>query len=198
MYLTSIEIEKFQQKMLTWYKGNGRSFPWRQTSDPYEILISEFLLQKTHVRKVVEIYPLVLSKFPSVKILADGQVEDLKQIIQPLGFLNRAERLINLAGELVNNYSCEIPQSLDALLAFKGVGRYIATAVLIFAFGECRVVVDTNVIRVFANELGIISNATRPRTDMKLWDFAQTLAPKTSIKEFNWALLDYGAIVSKK
>lgn len=190
---SNIEIRHFQEKIIRWYNNNGREFPWRNSKDPYKILVSEFLLQKTHVRKVEDIYILFIQKYPTVEKLAEAKLKDVREIIAPLGFLNRAERLINIAEKITTNYDKEIPANLEILLKFKGIGRYIATAIMIFAFGEKHVIVDTNVIKVLECEFGYYSNKKRPRTDSELWIFAQTLAPENKIREFNWGLLDYGS-----
>lgn len=183
--------------MLSWYDKHGRSFPWRETTNPYKILIAEFLLQKTHVRKVEEVYLEILSKYPDLSYMADAGVNDLAKIIQPLGFINRAERLIALAKKVQVEHGGKIPQDLDTLLSFKGVGLYIATAILVFAFGEKRVVVDTNVLKMLRDEFGIESQLSRPRTDKRVWQLAQELVPKKRVKEFNWALLDYPSQVGR-
>lgn len=195
MKLDDKEIFAFQEKMLGWFRENYRSFPWRETTEPYAILVSEFLLQKTHVRKVVEIYPLVIKKYPTLQYLAEGEIQDLEKIIQPLGFLYRAERMIKMAKYFVKEKEGIIPDNFDSLVAIKGIGWYIATALLVFAFEQKRVIVDTNVIKVIKLEFGYISDNPRPRTDKALWKFCQDLAPDNHIREFNWALLDYGADV---
>lgn len=187
---------KFQHKIICWYESFGRDFLWRNTSDPYMILIAEILLQKTNVRKVEPIYLDILTKYPSVNCMAKAHIEELANIIRPLGLLNRAERLINLSKIIVQDYSGVIPSDYQTLLSFCGIGPYISTALLVFAYEKQRVVVDTNVIKVLHKELKFISSSPRPRTDKSLWEFAQSLAPENNIKEFNWGLLDYGATLN--
>ena len=193
MKLSRDQKIQFQQKIINWYKSYGRDFPWRKTSDPYKILIAEFLLQKTHVRKVEDVYTCLLSKYPSIEHLAISDVVEVLDIIKSLGFYNRAERLTKIAKEISGTYSGHIPNEYETLLGFRGIGKYIATAVMVFAFEDKRVIVDTNVIKVFKYELGYSSEKKRPRTDDNLWVFTQTLAPEKEIREFNWGLLDYGA-----
>jgi A/G-specific adenine glycosylase len=195
MRLSGKEIQRFQEKMLSWYQSNGRDFPWRRTDDPYKILVSEILLQKTHVRNVEKVYWQIVKAYPNIYALKDAQPEELVELIRPLGFLNRAERLLSLSKTIVDSYNGKIPAEYKTLLSFKGIGEYIATAIMVFAFNEKRVVVDTNVIKILEHEFGYHSDKSRPRTDKNLWDFAQTLAPDFNIKEFNWALLDYAVIL---
>jgi A/G-specific adenine glycosylase len=191
------EIKEFQLFLLDWFSSNGRDFPWRHTTDPYKILVSEILLQKTHVRVVVDIYQEFIQHYKDTKTLSRASISDVENIIRPLGFLNRAERLVGIAKKIEADFSGSVPDIYETLLEFKGVGSYIATAVMIFAFDDERVVVDTNVLRVFEKHFGIVSTKKRPRNDQDIWNFAQTLAPKRKIKQFNWALLDYGADLPK-
>jgi len=190
-------IKDFQNKMLTWFEKNGRDFPWRKTTDPYKIMIAEFLLQKTHVRKVEEIYQEIINHYPDIRSLSNANQKNLERIIKPLGFLNRAERLINASKKIVKDFDGNIPNDFDYLLSIKGIGNYIASAILIFAFEERRVIVDTNVIKILTSEFQIKSEKKRPHTDRTLWHAAQELAPEKNIKEFNWALLDFGASLNK-
>jgi A/G-specific adenine glycosylase len=193
MKLSQTELKDFQETIFNYYRNYGRDFPWRNTTDPYKILVSEFLLQKTHVRKVEEIFVEFIKRYPSTTQLANAEINEVKEIIQPLGFLNRASRMIQTAKKINIEFDKRVPEELEALMAFHGIGRYIAAAVMVFAFEKIFVVVDTNVIKVLEHALGYSSNKKRPRTDKALWDYAQTLAPENDIKAFNWGLLDYGA-----
>ena len=197
MRLDKLKVVQFQERMLEWYKENGRQFPWRTTADPYKILIAEFLLQKTHVRKVEDIYLKVIKDYPDIVSLSKANKKELEHIIKPLGFINRAERLINASRQIVSDFQGNIPNDYEYLLSIKGIGNYIASSILIFAFGERRVVLDTNVIKILSSEFQITSENKRPHTDKKLWEVAQELVPENNIKEFNWALLDYGATLNK-
>jgi A/G-specific adenine glycosylase len=195
MEISKVRILEFQNLMLDWYSNNGRDFPWRNTKDPYKILVSEFLLQKTHVRKVEDVYTEFLIQFPTIPDLAKSNINEVKDVIKPIGLLYRADRLIQLAKTIVYKYEGKIPQDYKALIGINGIGNYIANAILIFAFNEKRVIVDTNVIKVLESEFGYKSQKRRPRTDKMLWEFAQSLAPSHHIREFNWALLDFGATI---
>lgn len=198
MILPSKTIEEFQKKIINYFLLEGRKFPWRETIDPYKILVSEILLQKTNVRKVVQVYNELIENYPSILDLANANYTTLFEIIKPLGLYNRTDRLINVSKIIVSQYNQIIPNDFNILKSFTGIGMYIATAICVFAFNQKRVVVDTNVIRVINREFGYFSQNKRPRTDMNLWSFVDTLAPETNIKEFNWGLLDYGSIIKKQ
>lgn len=198
MNLSGDEIKVFQSKMLTWYFENGRDFPWRRSNDPYKILVAEILLQKTNVRKVVEVYESILEKCPTIFDLGAVSLIELISIIRPIGLSYRAERLIKIADIIIKQFNGIIPNNYEELIKLKGIGNYIANAILIFAFNQKRVLVDTNVIFVIEHELGIRSKKNRARTDRILISFIQLLAPESNIKEFNWALLDYGTFLKGK
>jgi A/G-specific adenine glycosylase len=191
------DLVGFQQRLLTWYSQNGRRFPWRETADPYAILIAEKLLQQTQAREsVISAYQALLSTYPSPGALAKANLADVRAIVQPLGLAYRAAELIGLAASLVSLYDGVIPDSLVALMALPGVGDYSARAVLSFAFGYDVAIVDTNVARIFYRVFGIPgpmpSNPARKRS---LIDLATALLPAGQARQFNLALLDLGALI---
>ena len=189
--------EKFQASIVNWYAGNGRYLPWRDTSEPFKILVAEFLLQKTDVEKVKAVYEKFMHRWPSPQTLSTARISSVSKIIQPLGLRYKASRLKSTAKTIVEKFGGEIPEAEDKLLEFPGVGRYIASAVKCFAFNKPKAVLDTNVIRILNRVFGIKSNKNRPRDDPRLWHLAQTLVPTNNPKEYNWGLLDYGALICK-
>lgn len=198
MILSPVEIKQFQKKIINWFELNGRDFPWRKTDDVYKILVSEILLQKTNVRKVPEVYLSVIKQYPTIKNLSSARLIDLQTLLRPIGLLYRAERLIGIAKKINQDYGSIFPKKYEEWLAFTGIGNYIASAIVIFAYKEKRVLVDTNVIRVFSSEFFYNSRKSRARCDPDLMSFAQQFADSKKIREFNWGLLDYGAYLSKK
>jgi A/G-specific adenine glycosylase len=125
---------RFQQRLLKWYAGHGRDLPWRKTSDPYHILVSEVMLQQTQVDRVVPKYLQFLDRYPSLQELALAPVNQVKQIWYPLGYNIRPERLHSIACETVERYGGTLPNDHEQLLSFKGIGRYTAGAIRSFAF----------------------------------------------------------------
>jgi DNA (cytosine-5)-methyltransferase 1 len=190
-------VKRFQTSILNWYTINERRLPWRGTNEPFKILVAEFLLQKTDVEKVKDVYGKFVHYWPSPQALSKARISSISKIIQPLGLRYKANRLKLTAKAIVEKFSGEIPESEDKLLELPGVGRYIACAVECFAFNKPKAVLDTNVIRILNRVFGIQSEKNRPRDDPCLWDFAQTLVPTNNAKEYNWGLLDYGALVCK-
>lgn len=189
--------EKFQISIIKWYNSNGRRLPWRDTNEPFQILVAECLLQKTDVEKVKAVYEEFISRWAFPQALSKARISSILKIIQPLGLRYKASRLKATAKAIVEKFDGEIPEAEDKLLELPGVGRYIASAVECFAFNKPKAVLDTNVIRIFNRVFGIKSEKNRPRDDPQLWSFAQTLVPAYNAKEYNWGLIDYGALVCK-
>jgi len=187
--------EAFVEKILDWHKRNERDFVWRKTRDPYKVLVAEIMLQKTDAKKVSEIYDGFIEKYPNPYILANAPLSELRKDIMLLGIHKRAERLKNLAGDVIKNHGGDIPPKKEDLLELPGVGEYISNAVLCFAFGKDAPLLDANVIRVLERAFSIKSPKQRPRTDKNLWAAAERLIPKGKAREYNFALLDFAANV---
>src|SRR6188474_2875159 len=124
----------FRRRLLEWYRRNGRDLPWRETRDPYRILVSEVMLQQTQVDRVLPKYHEWIEKYPTLGALAAAPEEEVNQTWRPLGYNVRPRRLHAIARESVARYGGELPSDADTLLSFKGIGEYTAGAVLSFAF----------------------------------------------------------------
>lgn len=190
------EKKTFQTTVLKWYACNGRFFPWRKTNNPYKVLTAELLLQKTDATKVLPVFKKFSSHWPSPQTLSKARISSISKVIKPLGLRYKAGRLKALASVLAADGG-RVPGKEEVLLKLSGVGRYIASSVLCFAFNEPRAVVDTNVIRILSRFFGLHSVKARPREDRFLWEFAQSLVPVRKSKEYNWGLLDFGALVCR-
>lgn len=183
---------RFQQRLLRWYAVYGRDLPWRKTSNPYHILISEVMLQQTQVDRVVPKYHEFLERYPSFEDLAEAPVKDVKKAWYPLGYNIRPERLHSIACETVARYGGRLPRGADELLSFKGIGRYTAGAIRSFAFNEDAPILDTNVMRVLHR---VFIAKDDPKTQKtKLWELSEALIPPGKGYDFNQALMDFGAI----
>ena len=145
---TALEPRWFSGGCLEWYRRNGRVLPWRQTRDPYRVLVSEVMLQQTQVDRVLPKYQEWLEKYPTLEALASAQETDVSETWRPLGYNVRPRRLHAIARESVARYGGELPGDEATLRSFKGIGAYTAGAVLSFAFGQRAAILDTNVARV--------------------------------------------------
>jgi A/G-specific adenine glycosylase len=190
-------IREFQTAIVNWYAQKGRHLPWRDTDDPYKILIAELLLQKTDVEKVKVVYEKFMRLWPTVQLLSKEDVSTISKVIHPLGLKYKASRLKATAEAIVRKSDGKVPETEDSLLKLPGVGRYIASAVECFAFNKPKAVLDTNIIRIFNRVFEIYSKKDRPRDDIYLWNMAQRLVPPNNTKKYNWGLLDFGALVCK-
>lgn len=180
-------IEDFRSELLSWASDNLRTFCWRETTDPYEILIAEILLQKTAAEKVEPIYEEFLSAYPSLTELAEADRDELADIIYSLGFQNQRSKALISIGQTLR--SSGVPDDAERLLKLPYVGRYATNATLCFAFGEPRPIVDANVVRVYNR----IFDTDFKYRDEEAWQFAEKVFPETDAWEFNLAILDFAA-----
>jgi A/G-specific adenine glycosylase len=189
------ERRRFRQRLLTWYRRHGRDLPWRNTDDPYHILVSEIMLQQTQVDRVLPKYAEWLDKYPSFEALAEAREADVASTWYPLGYNVRPRRLQSIAREAVANYGGQLPADQATLLSFKGIGAYTAGAIRSFAFRQRAAILDTNVARVlfriFIAEGDPKSHAMKKR----LWLVSAALVPIRRVFDFNQALMDFGATV---
>ena len=187
--------QRFRRTLLAWYRRKGRDLPWRRTSDPYHILVSEVMLQQTQVDRVLPKYHEWLEKYPSLTALAGASAEDVSQTWRPLGYNIRPLRLHQIARESVARFDGRLPSDEATLLSFKGIGAYTAGAIRSFAFGQRAAIVDTNVarvlFRVFVHKGDIKSHAMKKH----LWNVSEVLVPFKHTFDFNQALMDFGATV---
>ena len=184
---------RFQQRLLKWYQEHGRDLPWRKTSDPYHILVSEVMLQQTQVDRVIPKYHEFLERYPSFEDLADAPVTDVKKTWYPLGYNIRPERLHSIACETVERYGGKLPNDAEELLSFKGIGRYTAGAIRSFAFNEDAPILDTNVIRVLHRVF--VADGDPKAQKATLWELSEALIPRGKGYDFNQAIMDFGAMV---
>ena len=184
--------QRFRRNLLAWYRKNGRDLPWRNTDDPYHILVSEIMLQQTQVDRVLPKYYEWLDKYPSLLVLADAPPADVARTWRPLGYNIRPMRLQSIARQAVDHYDGQLPRERDTLLSFKGIGEYTAGAIRSFAFREREPILDTNVARVlyriFVGKGDPKSHAMKKR----LWALSAAVLPHRNVFDFNQALMDFG------
>ncbi|MGH7522666.1 MAG: A/G-specific adenine glycosylase, partial [Gemmatimonadales bacterium] len=138
----------FIRKLLIWYKKAARPLPWRETRNPYAILVSEFMLQQTQVGRVTEYYPRFLARFPTLASLARAKPKAVMEEWAGLGYYARARNLHALAREVTRRHNGTLPATPEELRTLPGVGPYTAGAVACFAYERPVPAVDTNVRRV--------------------------------------------------
>lgn len=190
-------IKRFRRKLFQWYGRHARTFPWRRTRDPYRVLIAELFLQKTQAKQVLPTYSAFIGRFRSVEVLARAPLRQVRVAIWSLGLPARARQLKAIARALAARFGGQVPHTERELRSLQGIGPYTAGAVLCFAFGKKRAVLDANVIRLLARYFGLQSTRPRPRTDQKLWRIAEAMVPAERFREYNWAIFDFAAKVCR-
>ncbi|MHA1730737.1 MAG: A/G-specific adenine glycosylase [Promethearchaeota archaeon] len=197
------ERASFQGSLLDWFAENRRDFFWRrERPGVFSILVSEVLLQRTPAGRVDEVVGGLLTQYPNARELGKAPLGDLETFLQPLGLHRRRARALHeLALDICEKHGGRVPRAYEKLLSLRGVGEYIARAVRCFGFGYREAIVDVNVVRVFSRAFSVEVKepASDPRRNPHVARFARDLLPagREKVKEYNWALLDLGALVCK-
>lgn len=187
--------EYFRHHIASWFTEYGRHYPWRDTANPYHILVAERMLHRTRSDQVADTYHRFLGRFPTVQSLAAASSEDVTSILATLGLTWRFETFIPMARMIVESFEDQIPTAREDLLKLPGVGPYTADAVLAFAFHRPVAVVDTNTIRVagryLTGEEWRGDNRKRNSVRAAVSSLLDTAYPARS----NAAILDLGALI---
>lgn len=178
--------------LLAWYRANARDLPWRRTTDPYAIWVSEVMLQQTQVATVVDYYQRFLTAFPSPAALAAAPLEQVLAVWQGLGYYRRA-RALHAAAQVVAEAGGMLPQDRDGWLALPGIGDYTAGAVASIAHGERVPAVDGNVERVLSRLLALPGDPRDGQPGRILRAAAADLVPASAPGDWNQALMELGA-----
>jgi A/G-specific adenine glycosylase len=178
-----------------WFCHNKRDLPWRQTRDPYAILVSEIMLQQTQVTTVIPYYNRWLRRFPTLRSLAAATESDVLHAWQGLGYYTRARNLHRCSKTIVEKFGGKFPSGPDKLKSLPGIGRYTANAVGVFAFGQSLPIVEANTARVLTRLFDIHAPIDSTSGRRKLWDASARLVPAKSARDFQNAMMDLGALV---
>jgi len=186
---------RFRRLLGRWYARHQRDLPWRRTSDPYAILVSELMLQQTPVARVVPYYESFLETFPTLEAVARSEPAKVMESWHGLGYYARARNLHQLARTVVGDGAdgaATLPGDPEALARLPGIGPYTAGAVASFGFGRRTALVDTNVARVLRHVFG-----DRGRGMAAIWLLAERLLPRTgrACYTHNQALMELGALI---
>lgn len=180
----------FQTFVLDWYEKCGRQgLPWRDTQDPYAILVSELMLQQTQVVRVVPKFEAFLRQYPTVHQLAEASVGDVLRLWQGLGYNRRAKFLHQCAQVIVSDYSGSFPVTELELQNLPGIGPYTASAVCAFAYNQPVVLVETNVRQVMIHHFFSSNDVV---TDAEILHVVERTVPSSNARNWYAALMDYG------
>ena len=182
--------------MIAWYKRHGRRFSFRETKDPYQVLVTEIMLRKTTARQVEGVFASFFERFPTVESLATADPRAVQEVIRPLGIRGRAVDLVRIARKIAMEHSGTVPADFDELTELPGVGEYVSGCVLTFCYGKPYPLIDSNVARVLSRLYGI-SKTSQRAAKKKLRELYSQLAPQGQEREFHYALLDLAAILCR-
>jgi len=193
--LTPKVISLFQGHIWQYYRKHGRSFSWRETADPYHILVSEIMLQQTQTSRVESKYNAFLSAFPGFLILARTSLREVLQVWQGLGYNRRALALHQIAQQVVIQFDGQLPSDPEVLRRLPGIGPYTAGAVAAIAFNKPTPFIDTNIRSVFFHFFFDKSDYVSDRDILTL---VERTLDKENPREWYYALYDYGAMIKHK
>ncbi|HEY4649996.1 MAG TPA: A/G-specific adenine glycosylase [Pontibacter sp.] len=184
----------FSQTLISWYQHHKRSLPWRTTTNPYFIWLSEVILQQTRVNQGLPYYQKFTEAYPTVQDLAAAPEDEVLRLWQGLGYYSRARNMHFTARQIVHEFGGIFPDNYNDLQKLKGVGSYTAAAIASFAFREKVAVLDGNVFRVLARVFGISDDIAQPASRKVFQQQANQLIPADAPDIYNQAIMEFGAI----
>ncbi len=195
MDVTPAQARRFRATVYGYFRKHRRDFPWRHTTDPYRIMVSEVMLQQTQTDRVVGKYRLFLKRFPTVGSLARARTRDVLAAWQGLGYNRRAVALQNAARVIVELHNNRVPSDSGPLNALPGIGPYTAAAVSAFAFDRPAVMLETNIRTVLIHHFFPKRKIVH---DRELIPIMETVLDRKNPRTWYSALMDYGASLKKR
>lgn len=192
-WLSETSLPPVRRAILAWYDRNARQMPWRDTTDPYRIMVSEIMLQQTLVNTVRRYYERFLDRFPTVHHLAAARESDVLHVWQGLGYYRRALNLRQAACRIVEEHGGEVPDAVELLRKLPGLGQYAANAIACFAFHQKRPIIEANTRRLWTRVCAADGDPAREPLNGELWRLAEQLLPRTRFRDFNQAVMDLGS-----
>jgi A/G-specific adenine glycosylase len=190
-----MDLTRFRKNLLDWYADHHRRLPWRETSDPYAVWVSEIMLQQTRVDTAIPYYQRFMNRFPTPVHLAAADIQEVLKMWEGLGYYSRARNLYRAAAIIVSQFDGRVPDDPERFLALPGVGDYTCAAVLSIAFGRALAVVDGNVKRVLARLMEIETPVNRPNAHTVFKKPAARLLCPDNPSAFNQAMMELGALI---
>lgn len=190
------KISFFREKITEWGRRNVRKYPWRETADPYRILLAEMLLQRTPPEQVLPVYLEFLRRYPDFESVCNAPEGEIETLLKPLGLRWRLRNIRKAAKHIVERFGGSVPENHEDLISIPGVGEYIASAVRIFAFGHAGVVLDANTVRVTGRFFGLRIDDSSRRSK-RFRDLLERAMDRNCPKIFNWSLIDLGRLICR-
>lgn len=189
------KIIDFQKMIWSYYRKHGRDLPWRDTADPYHILVSEVMLQQTPVSRVLVKYPEFLAAFPTIEKLAGTKLSHVLGVWQGMGYNRRGKALFETAKAITSDHDGVVPKDRETLLALPGIGPSTAGGVLAFAYNKPVVFIETNIRRVFIHHF---FPRKKQVEDKEILPLVEKTLDERNPREWYYALFDYGSFLGKR
>src|ERR1700748_341870 len=189
--------------LLAWFAQNARDLPWRRSSDPYAIWVSEIMLQQTQVKTVMPYWERWMRELPTIASLANASPDKIHKLWEGLGYYTRVRNMQKAAIAIQQQHDGIFPEELEDVLALPGIGRYTAGAICSIAFNQPTPILDGNVIRVLTRVFGILENPRDKIANARLWELAEQLVVHASrntqhvspCSHLNQSLMELGALI---
>lgn len=188
-------LTRLQNHLLDWFERNQRLLPWRKTCSPYEIWISEVMLQQTQVKTILPYYQRWMQRFPDLTSVANASEEELLKHWEGLGYYSRVRNIHKTAKIILEMHGGELPNDAAAIGRLPGIGPYTTGAIMSIAFNESHAVVDGNVERVLARLFNLDKPVKSKEGRHFIWKTAKKLIPEGKARDFNQAVMELGALV---
>lgn len=184
----------FQKSLVQWFSKEGKDYPWRQTTDPWHILISEVMLQQTQVATVLNkgFFTRFIEQFPTPADLARADEQTILAAWEGLGYYRRVRNLQKAAKAICDFHEGIFPKEYEQIRALPGIGRYTAGAVASFAYNQSQPIVDANVARIFSRIFDYQEKIDSTAGQKQLWSWAEQLVPQKNARAYNSALMELG------
>ncbi len=187
--------QNLRRRLRTWFQANARDLPWRRTRDPYQIWVSEIMLQQTQVATVIPYFERFVERFPNVAELAKADQQDVLCLWEGLGYYRRARQLHDAAQVIMQRHDGVFPLEVEAVRALPGIGRYTAGAILSIAIDAREPILEANTIRLLSRLSAYREDPRRGAGQKHLWKLAENLLPRKQSGLFNQALMELGSAV---
>jgi len=191
----AIPLPDVRDNLLSWFEENQRDLPWRSSNDPYQIWLSEVILQQTRVDQGLPYFQRFLSTYPDVEALAVADLDEILKLWEGLGYYSRARNLHKAAKQVVSEWEGQLPTTYDEWIRLPGVGPYTAAAISSIAFSENRAVLDGNVMRVLSRVFAVESEVSTSQAKRELGHLADMLLSPVHPGSHNEAMMEVGALI---
>lgn len=189
------ESARFRRRLIHWYTKHGRRLPWRGTTDPYRVWVSEIMLQQTTTKTVEGYFDRFITRFPNIETLAATNLDEVNRLWEGLGYYRRCAQMHRAAQEIVERFGGVFPDRLEDVRTLPGIGRYTAGAILSIVFDRRLPILEANTVRLHARLTALKADPTQREANEMLWQFAEKILPAKQVGRFNQALMDLGSLI---